>query len=762
MQQPGPAQAQDTPFFAQQLQQQQQPETSPVVSSSSSQRKPNGEEVENGQSSSSSSSSTPLDAKNLIQAADLLMDAAATVSSSSSSPMPEQSQQQQQPSSRRLLFASALIATGTAVGAGISQQLDAGVLPRVPLNLQQQQQPDNDNNSPTRTSTMSSSSYSYNTDKLQWQVTPVNKRTGVTVFDAEESGYNVRFVTYMSRFLLCFDVDCQRWWYSRAGDVPRLANADQVNEKRLEQFGAFSASVEVGLQGYRASPNNDGPAELLQSLLRRYGPPPSSSTSTTSSSSLDDDNNIDPKALSEKREARRQIAILFGLMEKNQPVEEITKILAAIDNGSIAKVVVSNPGSGYAPGYGAPEVIFPSPKAENGQRATGRAILVPNGKILRIDVVNRGTGYKSSPPTVTIAPPAAIRFADATDEKIVEASTAKAKAFLFRNGPNKGRVERIQLIDPGSGYTKNEIIKVRLSEPVPDQVVVGGTDGSSSSSAGVTATATAVLEYKVDSIEILNNGTGYAVEKPFAVYVEPPPLTARVNMNDPLMARIVDPSQPLPSTSIPTKEMLKKMPDINDPTSGIIGQLSSQANRAGFGGGCIGRACYDTPVVATAYPVAEKDSYTAVTTMLSNNPKQPESQQPEQQQDDQQLQQPRVVSGSTSGKDIPELPNFVLGTSSSSQLLSLLPSGIGLVFNDEKGRYELAVDPNFQDATTGLRTLRQLTPYRNFDPDFGPRGRTPIERDMVLGVSSYARFVAAGAICCSGVHLALTPIDVVK
>ena len=37
---------------------------------------------------------------------------------------------------------------------------------------------------------------------LQWESSPVNKRTGVTVFQAENFGYNVNFVTYLSRFLL--------------------------------------------------------------------------------------------------------------------------------------------------------------------------------------------------------------------------------------------------------------------------------------------------------------------------------------------------------------------------------------------------------------------------------------------------------------------------------------------------------------------------------------------------------------------------------
>lgn len=54
---------------------------------------------------------------------------------------------------------------------------------------------------------------------LPWQATPVNKRTGVTVFDAESTGYTVSFVTYLSRFLLTFDASCQRWWYDQVRTV---------------------------------------------------------------------------------------------------------------------------------------------------------------------------------------------------------------------------------------------------------------------------------------------------------------------------------------------------------------------------------------------------------------------------------------------------------------------------------------------------------------------------------------------------------------
>lgn len=575
--------------------------------------------------------------------------------------------------------------------------------------------------------------------KLQWEATPVNKRTGVTVFDAEQAGYNVRFVTYLSRFLLCFDQDCQRWWYNRAADLPRTATAEQVTEQRLQQFGAFSASVEVGLQEYRGS---DGPETLLRSLLKRYCPEMEEVRQAREASGTPLSRSAEQKEDREIKEARRQIALLFSLMENNQPVDEITKLLAAIDNGSVSRVLIKNRGSGYAPGYGPPEVRFAPPEGgDSFVTAAGRAVLSPNGKILRIDLVNRGAGYKQAP-TVTISPPAAVRFGDASD---TTAQAADGKAFLFRSGANKGRIERIQLNNPGAGYTSNEIIRVRIAPPETTPQ-----DG------GVSATATAVLEYEVSDIKIVNNGTGYAVEKPIAVLVEPPPLTARVNLNDPMMARIISPDQPLPPTTIPSKENLKKMPGLKDPNSVAAKILFAATNDgAGGGGGCIGRACYDTPVEAVAYATAEKDSYNAFRS-------EDDALSPQRIEDALDMRsaasakRPRI-SASSSGKDseIPAYKNF--GGKSSSELLSLLPAGIGLEFNSDAGRYQLALDPELEGSVPTVDGSN-----RPLDPDFGPRGRSPIERDMEIGISSYLRFVASGAICCSGVHLALTPIDVVK
>jgi hypothetical protein len=137
--------------------------------------------------------------------------------------------------SRRLFFGSALVAAGTLFGAA-------------------------DPASAFQVSTATSSSPTADA-LLPWQTNPVNKRSGITV-RAAESTYNIAFATYLSRFLLHFDAAIQSWWFSQK--LPKDKPADQV---RREQFGALSASVEVGLQAY---PGNEGARQLLDLLLARY------------------------------------------------------------------------------------------------------------------------------------------------------------------------------------------------------------------------------------------------------------------------------------------------------------------------------------------------------------------------------------------------------------------------------------------------------------------------------------------------------------
>jgi solute carrier family 25 phosphate transporter 3 len=233
-------------------------------------------------------------------------------------------------------------------------------------------------------------------------------------------------------------------------------------------------------------------------------------------------------------------------------------------------------------------------------------------------------------------------------------------------------------------------------------------------------------------------------------------------MNDPMMARIISPDKPLPATTIPSAAMRMKMPNPNDPNS-VISIVQREANNDGKGGagGCIGRACYDRPVVAVAYARAEKDSYATF--------RNEDDALKAQKVDDALIKRSAasakrgnpVVSGSSSGSGPPSLPFWGGGPSTSSQLLSLLPAGIGLQYDEDLRRYVLAVDEDVEvsDDSVWLSMRQGAKPL---DPEFGPRGRSPIERDMEIGLETYLRFCLSGAVCSSAVHLALTPIDVVK
>jgi solute carrier family 25 phosphate transporter 3 len=312
------------------------------------------------------------------------------------------------------------------------------------------------------------------------------------------------------------------------------------------------------------------------------------------------------------------------------------------------------------------------------ETAAGLATMTASsGKIFCVELNNSGMGYTEAP-NVTISPPRVL-----TSNQNAVGSVATAKASIVKSGPNKGQIEAIQIIDPGSGYTADEVIQVSLSPPCASEDAVG-----------INATATAILELKLAGIQVTNGGSGYAVDKTVSVYVEPP------------------------STMIKTSKE-----SIN--------------------------------IVAVAYPTAEKDR--DISLRKDQDKKAPRTA-------DAALITGRLegrVRGSTSGLEggLPTLPFWGKGSSSSSQLTSLLPAGIGLEYQPALKRYTLAADTNFKKIYPELATGSSTKPLQ---PQFGPRGRSPIERDMDLSFSTYLRFALSGAICSSSVHLALTPLDVVK
>jgi len=227
-------------------------------------------------------------------------------------------------------------------------------------------------------------------------------------------------------------------------------------------------------------------------------------------------------------------------------------------------------------------------------------------------------------------------------------------------------------------------------------------------------------------------------------------------MNDPLNARLIDPSKPLPATTIPTPQQKGKIASITNSTdlNTFTYRVKQEAfnNGKGGGGACIGRACYDNPVIAYATAKAESSSFT---TFRNENDGRKII------EDEEALIKDRAVSATTGGQDS-QLPVFWNSgpSSSSGQLLMLLPPGLGLEFDSVLKRFVLSASSDYLDINQGSPLFGGST--RPLDPEFGPRGRSPIDREVQLDFPSYLRFCVSGAICASGVHLMVTPLDVIK
>jgi hypothetical protein len=495
-----------------------------------------------------------------------------------------------------------------------------------------------------------------------WLKNPVNpKRSNFRITDAETTGYNVNFVTYLSRFLLSFDPNAQQWWIDRAGEIPKSSSVKEIFDIRETQFAKFAASVEVGLQEDNFVGRN-GPKKLLESLLNQFGKSnePTGITTALSSSSSDSSGTLpavdDPDRFTrETKEARRQLALLFGLLEDSQPTNEITTLLASIDNGSIDSVVLdtSNPSllRGFSPET-IPLVEFPQPQAGSGyNRATGKVRLKPTGQLLRIDIIDGGEGYTEPPDVSKLLPETLIGPNATVVTKVVN-----------------GKLTSIKIVDNGAGYTQDIVIEVQLKAPEKN---------------GKSAKIAIVPEMEISTIELDEVGSGYAVEK-----------SVKVSL--------------VPSTD-------------------------------------------DLRVIGVGIPKGKLGSFTA-----NRTPGENEIRNFERKLDDGAGKQ--VISGAFSGGNFPSSP-FPEKATSSQQLLALLPQGFGLEYDAQVKRYILSVDKEYQKTYPDIALK---APNRPLVPDFGPRGTCPIERNQRIDPSTFARFCLSGAICASGVQLALTPLDVVK
>jgi solute carrier family 25 phosphate transporter 3 len=274
-----------------------------------------------------------------------------------------------------------------------------------------------------------------------------------------------------------------------------------------------------------------------------------------------------------------------------------------------------------------------------------------------------------------------------------------------------GKLLQIEIIEGGEGYTEAPDISKALPEVLPD---------------GEPAiTNTKIVNGVLKNIQLTNFGSGYNQESVIELKLKP-----HSGVGKSAIIRI-----------IPEMEIAKI--EMDDVGSGYAVERPLKINLVPVAGG-------EPQSIGMAYPKGQMGSFIAARDPGENKIRNFERALIKDED--------KIISGASSGGNLPSAP-FPAKASSSQQLLALLPQGFGLEYDAQKKFYILSVDKEYQKLYPSM-TLQ--APNRPLVPDFGPRGRNPIERTQKIDISTFLRFSLSGAICASGVHLALTPLDVVK
>ena len=345
--------------------------------------------------------------------------------------------------------------------------------------------------------------------KLVW--TPRAEVRSRVVDDDGYSGYAYppQFVTYLARILLNYDEGSAQWWAAQGAALPVYVDRATLTLLRSRQFGKFSESVKVGLRQFGQKKNDKGPRTLYSLLRARYG---------------------------ESRQAKLQLAILFSLLPPpSQPSGLVRQALGEFDNTTITALNMIDGGRGYTE---PPTVRISSPDAQiYGAPAVARALMRPAGAIAQLRLLAPG-GFYAQAPAVSITPPMA-----------PGGRCARAKARVAN-----GKVVELTITDGGAGYSARDAVSVNIDSPRDfgnelKVLVESGSlktmskrdlqatleelndsvNGAANKSSGgfAAATATAVLEQEVASIEVVDGGYGYAVDQ--VTYVEFVPADGQAN-----------------------------------------------------------------------------------------------------------------------------------------------------------------------------------------------------------------------------------------
>ena len=247
-----------------------------------------------------------------------------------------------------------------------------------------------------------------------------------------------------------------------------MSAAELVRKRRSEQFASFAESVDLGLARYQGP---DGVKRLVAQLERRYGRGADGGAQTEAADPLA------PAAAADDAQLRTlycaktsslQLALLFAFVEPPyQPTRFITRALARASTGARASPACASrtraPGTTSATRRARPSPRRRRPRtartrartrgATAGSRAAPtRSRTRPRGRrsrgpccgrptrVLAFELTTGGFGY-DKPPAIRVVSP---RLPGAQGGR-----PATARAVL----DGRGGVARVELVDPGFGYS---------------------------------------------------------------------------------------------------------------------------------------------------------------------------------------------------------------------------------------------------------------------------------------------------------------------
>ena len=454
------------------------------------------------------------------------------------------------------------------------------------------------------------------------------------------SAYPVRFTTYLARFLLNFDPPSREWWIQQGTKLPLKADRATLVELRSRQFSQYSESVQLGLSNFADA---SGIRQLYSLLRSRYGV---------------------------SRQGKLQLALLFSLLPaETQPTDLIRRALGEADNATVTFISVTDPGAGYL--LPPAVAISPPDAAGAGRPALARPKMALTGEVGALVLVGGGSGYLDrAPPAVFVTPPANGRAARVEAEVV------------------NGTVIALRIVDPGEGYARGDAARVSIDAP---RNALGLPVGE-----GRAAEARAYLSQRVEAIEVVSGGYGYARDQSITIKLVP--------------------------VSLPT-----------------AAAWAFGGSTAVFGGG---RRGGDSSAVAAAAPSAEGKKSTVARAATATV----------------ELYTPFADTYAGQGASLSIRLAGAAG-SVSSEMLALLPSTLRPTRVDRSGRSLNSTFVVNLPASLQPSAYERAAAALGRDPVFGPLGTSPVQREIALNRNDYFAFALSGAACTATVRTALVSLD---